>query len=255
MQQIPEFEPEPDLSPFLLTSPRQIVSVLRNLGERKQLVRLLINNGADAVMTSILDIDETRGLLVIDVAPTASMNQRILAADDVEFESSLDSIRIQFSGFHLQQCQYQGLIAFCMPIPKQLLRLQRREFYRVPTPITNPVRCNVRVQNDDGQPVRNVALPLQNVSGGGIALLDDNRQLDDTIGRIYKNCRIDLPGGVAVTVDLQIRNSQEINRGPGKTTRRLGCLFVEPPASELAAIQRYITKLEREQNARNNGLA
>jgi c-di-GMP-binding flagellar brake protein YcgR len=40
----------------------------------------------------------------------------------------------------------------------------------------------------------------------------------------------------------------------GKRKRRLGLEFVGLPSSMLAAVQRYIMKLEREQNARKSGL-
>lgn len=254
MRQTSEKESGEDLSPFMVGSRRQIIAVLRSLNDRKQLVRLLINHGMDAVMTSILEVDDVNGQVLIDCAPNASMNQRILASENVEFESSLDSIRILFSTAYLQECLHDGLPAFTMPVPDNMLRLQRREYYRVPTPITNPVRCTIKV-GEDGAAPRNLTLPLQNVSGGGLALVDDSKQLDNAIGRIYRDCRIDLPGGISVVTTLEVRNSMDINRGNGKTSRRVGCLFVDPPSPALAAIQRYITKLEREQNARNNGLA
>jgi c-di-GMP-binding flagellar brake protein YcgR len=40
-----------------------------------------------------------------------------------------------------------------------------------------------------------------------------------------------------------------------KTSRRLGCQFADISRANLAAVQRYITKLERERNARLAGLA
>jgi c-di-GMP-binding flagellar brake protein YcgR len=39
-----------------------------------------------------------------------------------------------------------------------------------------------------------------------------------------------------------------------KTNHRLGCAFVDISRGNLAAVQRYITKLERERNARLAGL-
>ena len=64
---------------------------------------------------------------------------------------------------------------------------------------------------------------------------------------------LDLPGGSLVVTTLQIRNSQEITLPNGKIIRRLGCLFVDMPKSMMGAVQRYITRLEREQNAKSTG--
>jgi hypothetical protein len=49
-------------------------------------------------------------------------------------------------------------------------------------------------------------------------------------------------------------NSQELTYPNGKSIRRVGCMFVDLPNATLAAVQRYITKLEREQNARATGM-
>jgi c-di-GMP-binding flagellar brake protein YcgR len=39
-----------------------------------------------------------------------------------------------------------------------------------------------------------------------------------------------------------------------KTNRRLGCQFVDISRGNMASVQRYITRLERERNARMAGL-
>jgi c-di-GMP-binding flagellar brake protein YcgR len=109
------------------------------------------------------------------------------------------------------------------------------------------------VPREDGYGSITVVLTLQNVSGGGIAMVDEKKLLDPTIGRIYKDCRIDLPGGTLVVATLQIRNAQEITLANGKSIRRLGCLFLDLPKSMMNAVQRYITKMEREQNAKATG--
>ncbi|MEN3367573.1 MAG: flagellar brake protein, partial [Burkholderiales bacterium] len=50
------------------------------------------------------------------------------------------------------------------------------------------------------------------------------------------------------------RNSQDLSLSNGKSVRRLGFMFVNPSTAIEALIQRYITKLERDQNARKTGL-
>ena len=78
--------------------------------------------------------------------------------------------------------------------------------------------------------------------------------MGDTIGKVYSDCRIELPEVATITTGLQIRNSLDLTLLNNKTNRRLGCQFVDMPRSSLTAVQRYITKLERERNARIAGL-
>ena len=243
-----------DLGPYQVHSRREIITLLRNIGERNQLVRMVIKGGSESVVTSILKVDEANNTVIIDCAPSQSQNQRILESDNLSFETLLEHIRILFFATHVESCVYENLPAFSFTVPASLIRLQRREFYRVLTPVTNPVRCTIEVPSEIGEGSTTMVLTLQNVSGGGVGLVDEKKLLDNTIGRVYKDCRIDIPGGTPVVAMLQIRNSFELTLTNGKSIRRLGCLFIDLPKPMMAAVQRYITKLEREQNAKATGM-
>lgn len=240
-----------DLNPYRVRSRREVIALLRSIGERNQLVRMLLNHGHDTIVTSILNIDETNNTVLLDCAPTAIMNQRVLDSEKLSFETVLENIRILFNSPAAKSCVYEGLPAFIIPLPSEVVRLQRREFYRVPTPVTTPVYCTISVKTEDQ--VIPVVTTLHNISGGGISIVDEKKLLDTTQGRIYENCRIDLPGG-AVTVSLQIRNLLEITLTNGRVISRIGCAFVNPSNGTLGAVQKYITKLERDQNAKATGL-
>ncbi|WP_124704437.1 flagellar brake protein [Sulfuriferula multivorans] len=247
----PDFGTE-NQSPYLVHSHREIVSLLRAIGGQHQLITMLVNGGADAVVTSILEVDDASNTVVIDCAPSALLNQRIIQSDDLAFEASLDKVRILFSVAKADTAIHENRPALRIPIPANLIRLQRREYYRVNTPVINPILCRIPLPADAGGGI--YTTPLVDISCGGIAILDDKKVLDTTIGREYENCHIDLPGLGIVTVTLQIRNSQELTLFNGKTNRRLGCQFVDLSKAMLAAVQRYIMHLERERNAKITGL-
>jgi c-di-GMP-binding flagellar brake protein YcgR len=242
-----------DLSPYQVHSRREIISLLRNIGEQKQLINMLGNRGGAAIVTSILDVDDAGGTVTMDCAQREQINAQLLASDNLSFETALEQIRILFFSGRIEECDFDGAPALRIALPATLIRLQRREYYRVPTPQLNPVSCSITIPQEASDALRAVTVVLQNVSGGGIALLDEHGLLDQTIGKTYRNCRIDLPGGTLVVATLQVRNVQEIRLANGKHVRRLGCLFVDLPHAMMAAIQRYITKLEREHNARTAG--
>jgi flagellar brake protein len=243
-----------ELAQYQVTSRREIVSLLRAMKERGQLVSMTANGGSETVVTSVLYVDDATNIAVIDKAPGALTNQRILDSEYVAFETVLDSIRVLFKSTEIHECLFEDLPALQIPIPTHMVRLQRREHYRVPTPVVAAIRCSIPVPNEDGQGVTTVIVTLKNISGGGIGIVDEKKLLDNTIGTIYKNCRLELPGGSPVVMTLQIRNSQDISLPSGKSMRRIGCLFVDLPGPSLAAVQRFITKLERERNAKATGM-
>lgn len=242
-----------DLSRYQVRARREIINLLRSVGARNQLVRMQANNGADAVVTSILEVDDANDAVIIDCAPSALTNQRLLESDEIAFETVLENIRILFFASHVESCIHDGRPAFSMQLPAHLIRLQRREYYRVSTPVANPVRCTIALPDENGNIGSSVTVPLHNVSGGGIGIIDEKKLIPPTLGVRYKKCQIDLPGG-AVEVTLELMNLHDQKLSNGKTTRRLGFMFVNISNATVAAIQRYITKLEREQNARATGM-
>lgn len=241
-----------DLSPFKVQSRREIIALLRSISEHKQLLRILMESSGEAAVTSILDVDEEAGTVILDTAADPAVSNRLIGSDNLSFETVLDRIRIIFFVNHIEACMHSDLPALQIAIPLHLIRLQRREFYRVPTPIKNPVHCTIQIISDDGK--HSVTVPLQNVSGGGIAINDEKHLLDCTVGKIYPDCQIYLPDNTVIITTLQIRNAVDIKTDNGKSIQRIGCVFVGLPKAMLSAIQRYITRLEREQNAKATGL-
>lgn len=238
---------------YQVESRREVIALLRSIGEKNQLLRLLINGEADVAVTSVLDVNPDEDEVIIDCSISSEQNQRIISARRLAFETTLDKIRIMFWTDGVYDAVYAGRPAFAFPTPTNMIRLQRRDLYRMETPLSNPVRCVIPLPEDLGGAICN--FPLADISGGGIALMDEKMVLDNTIGRNYKNCRIDLKDIGTVVTTLQIRSSHDMTLLNGKTNRRLGCQFFDISRGMLNMVQKYITKLERERNARLNGLA
>lgn len=241
-----------DLSQYRINSRREVIALLRSMSECNQLIRMVINHGTDTVVTSILEVDGDSDKIILDCAPKDDMNQRVLNSEKISFEALYDNIRILFTSQAAQAIQYNDLPAFVISVPTDVVRLQRREFYRVMTPVTSPVYCIIPTQDHNEEPVQ-LKTTLYNISGGGISIVDDQKILDTTPGRHYENCTIDLPSG-SIRVTLEIRNALEIALTNGKNIQRVGCVFVEPSNGAVGAVQKYITKLERDQNAKATGL-
>jgi len=238
---------------YEVQSRKEIVALLRQIGEKKQLIRMKIKGEADVCVTSVLEVDPESGLFILDRSINREQNERILRAGVVMCETYLDKIRILFRAGGLQELEFGGAAALAANIPDSLIRLQRREFYRMPTPVTNPVPVLVPMPVALGG--GNGNFPLADISCGGIALLDNKIQLNSTIGQTFTGCRIELPDIGTVNTSLQVRNALDVTMLNNKTSRRIGCMFVDISRANMAGVQRYITKLERERNARLAGLS
>ncbi|MGH8853699.1 MAG: flagellar brake protein [Telluria sp.] len=238
---------------YEVTSRREIVALLRQIGEKHQLIRMLVKGEADVCVSTVLEVDPDNDTLVLDRSIDREQNERILSAGKVRCETSLDKIRILFTAENLRPSLFEGNAALRADIPPMLIRLQRREYYRMETPLSNPVRAIIPLPLESG--AGSGVFPLHDISCGGIAILDNKLQLDTTIGATIPNCRIELPEIGAIVVSLQVRNSLDMTLLNHKTSRRIGLQFADISRGAMAGVQRYITKLERERNARLAGLA
>jgi c-di-GMP-binding flagellar brake protein YcgR len=236
---------------YEIGSRREIASLLRQIGEKNQMVRMLVQGENDACVTAILDMDVNAGTMLVDCSINPEQNLRILAAKRIRFETTLDKIRILFSAEKIEKATFEDRPALRCAIPASLIRLQRREYYRMETPVANPVRVSIPVLSEAGAAIE--AFTVSDISVGGIAILDNKLLIDTSPGQQMAGCSLLLPDG-AVTTTLVVRNSTDLTLLNGKNARRIGCEFQDLSRGSLASVQRYITKLERERNARMAGL-
>ncbi|PRC90775.1 flagellar brake protein [Solimicrobium silvestre] len=239
-------------SPYQVDSRKEIILLLRSLQENKQLINMIIHDGNEVIITAILKVDDDNNNIIFDCASTESANQRLIEAPRVYFEAALNKIGIQFSSSSVSRCNFMGSPSLCCTIPSSLIRLQRREYYRINTPHTHPLICVVNVPEENGG--GKINLPLVDISCGGVAMLDDQRVLNVDFGTLYNDCKIDLPGIGLVNITLQVRNSQNLLLMNHKTSRRIGFQFIDLSKTMMAQIQKLITKIERERNSRQSGM-
>ncbi len=239
-------------SPYQVDSRKEIIVLLRSLQETKQLISMVINEGSEVIITALLKIDDDNNLVILDAASSEAANQRLVESPRVYFEAALNRIAIQFSSASIRRCTYLGSPALSCTIPASLIRLQRRENYRINTPVVSPIMCLLHLSEEQGGGT--VKLPLADISCGGVAMLDEKHAIDIEFGTLYNECKIDLPGIGLISINLQVRNSQNLILKNQKTSRRVGFQFMDLSKYMMSQIQKLITKIERERNSRQNGM-
>lgn len=241
-----------DDSQYRVHSRREIIALLKNLMQRNQALTLLINHGPDSIMTMILSVDEDNNTITIDAAKSDMLNERIVQSNYLHFEALYNNIRLTFIAKQATAAIDQVQAALIVPIPDSMVRLQRRDAFRVSLPLSKPLHCTFKVTKPDGAAAP-IITTLKNISVGGVGLVDETLTLDLTKGRVYKDCKLELTDTSTITVNLEMRDSQQIKLANGKVVNRFGCSFVGLPNQSEAMIQRTITQLERNQNAKASG--
>jgi c-di-GMP-binding flagellar brake protein YcgR len=241
---------DPD-DPHTMTAPLEIQSVLRNVKLGRALVHLHVPGMASSMITTILDVDSKQDLLIFDSSADAHMNQQIQRARKLICQASVERIQVKFVCPAAKPCEFEGKPAFATTFPAALSYLQRRDYFRIDTPVANPVMCRITVI--ENKKPRVVTLPLADISAGGVGLYDEMQLPDHSMGTVYKDCQITLPDVGLLKVDLRIKHVVEQTLPNGKARFRLGCEFERPSGPMLNLVQRYVSRLERELIAKRRG--
>ena len=233
-----------DRSKYLIYSRLEIAAILGTLGKAGSMVTAYFGGGNDFILTSIAAVRPEQNAVFLDYGADAAANQRARQASKVTFVAAHERIEIQFAADSLRQARFGGRDVFSMALPATLLRLQRREYFRIATPLTRPLACIIAPQ---AAPVRAPAeVTIVDISCGGIAVIDSRVPAGIESGVCFRGCRILLPKFGEVTSDMVVRSTFEVTSRSGAKHKRAGCEFVDMRERDRSLIQRFISRLERE---------
>lgn len=239
-----------DYAQYLLHSKSEILFVLRSLLESVSQITIFFNEGKDMLLTTLVGLDDNG--VILDLGASSETNRKAQEAEKLFCVAVQQKVRIQFLLRGLTRIEYQGRPALRSGLPVDVLRLQRREFFRLTTPIARPLKCQIPFGEADGT-VQMMDMNVVDISGGGLALAIPEGVTLET-GAEFPNCKIDLLEVGTVTATLKVRNQFEITLRSGGRVKRAGCEFIKIPPAMLNLVQRYIIKVERERKARETGM-
>lgn len=221
-----------------------IERILGDLVESRAIVSLYGRSDTEFMLSSLVALDSDRGLVQFEQGKDAALNQQLLKLGEVRCLSTHDQVQVQFTCRDLRAVQDGGKPLFEAPMPSELLRLQRRESYRLATSVVNPVKCLVNTGHTFLEAV------VIDISIGGVGILAYEGAGLLKTGQTYHGCRIDLPGTGTFAVSLNVCTTFDVELKNSRLTHRAGCQFIDLPPSVETEIQRYIIRVERERRAR-----
>jgi c-di-GMP-binding flagellar brake protein YcgR len=241
-----------DEAKYLLRDSREILAILKHIVAARALVSARLAPGRESYLSALIAVDDREDGVLLDASADPVQNERILRAEALDCVTQLEKVRIQFMLKNPRLVAEGGSPGFRCSLPDSLLRLQRREFYRLQTPLAHSVTCTLAMPQADGSR-RNTELRILDISGGGVAIAVPPVGVRFEPGTEFANCLLNLPDGPPIPARLIVRNLFRITNRSGAELLRAGCEFADMPRGAEDAIQRYILKVERERNARERG--
>jgi flagellar brake protein len=238
-----DFNRDDQMARFAVHSRTEILFLLRAIQKRKLLVNLDLPGSRQIVVTSVIAVNETKNTLILDSARGDALNHELMSGKGAEFITQLDGVSISFATGPVTLCEYEKLPALRVVLPKSLIRLQRREHFRVPLPIARPVKCIVpSFTEGESDPI---TTHIVDIGCGGVAIAETGGRLGTETGRHLLNCRLLLPETDTIFTTLEVRNSAQIRLPNGAFQTRLGCKFIDLPNDMAATLQRFVMNIER----------
>jgi flagellar brake protein len=233
-----------DRGRYLVSHANEIERILREVMDNKTIVSLYGENATQFLRSTLVEVEPKQGFLLFEQGIDMAMNAALLGSKECTFTSTHEHVHIQFSSQQMMSDKHGQEAVFRVPMPVEILRMQRREYYRLETSVMNPVKCLINIPGG----LLNTMVVDISICGVGVLAYPEEGVLK--IGETFHGCRITLPGIGEFAIGLSVCTTFEIILKNGRRAHRVGCSFIDLPPSVETAIQRYIIQVDRERRAR-----
>jgi c-di-GMP-binding flagellar brake protein YcgR len=233
--------------PYRITSVKEIEFIFHNIAKSDAHIALYYSDENDFILTSLLAVNLSGLWLKQD--PLKLDNKRVLESKKLIFVSSHLHVKVQFSASKISSVIYKDQPAYFLTLPLSIHRLQRREYYRLITPISDPLLCVIPDTHPEAEEVIIEEHPhlvtIMDISGGGVGLTCTEQDTLLVPGQTYHNCRIDLRDEGEFYSTIEVKNLALLSMPTGETVRRAGCEFKNLDGASTIMLQRYVTAMQR----------
>ncbi|MFM0187350.1 flagellar brake protein [Paraburkholderia nemoris] len=225
-------------SRFAQRHPLQIAVCLRKLMAGQDFVTVEFNGRQ--IVTQVLEVDSRNARFIFDAGSTELDNYALPSARQLIFRSLPGGIRTEFTTLNADPIMFEGRPAFEAAFPSLLYYVQRREFFRVQTPVLDPYIASGPYV--DGGSFR---LELQDLSLGGVALKTaDTRFGSLESGTVLRDVTLQLGSFGTLLLDLEIVAPRQSTTPKDDVRFVIGCKFVTTSGPAERILQRVVTQLE-----------
>ncbi|MGQ0653290.1 MAG: flagellar regulator YcgR PilZN domain-containing protein [Betaproteobacteria bacterium] len=221
---------------MMTRSPAEIARILESLRKRDALLTMHLD--AIPFQSTLREVDAAGARLLLDRCPAEAANAALLARPRCTFHADLPGWHIEFATGAAREVTVQGTALIECPLPDVLVSTQRRAEPRSesepPPPTLSVLADAAGFMPFDAQ--------IVDISPAGIGFLAYSPEISLEPGTVLRGCRIQIPGKLDVTADLEVRYSLPVEGPGGARVMRSGCRFISTPPEILALARQKTTK-------------
>ncbi|KYP11825.1 MAG: hypothetical protein A0129_05255 [Limnobacter sp. CACIAM 66H1] len=230
------------LEEFSLSAVPTVRKLLTTIDEDEHELYVYLQADHTQFVTEILNIDWTSGLMWLGTPYDKTLSSKCDASTAYVMVSFPDGVKVQFAGMGILQSQYQGADALRVAIPKTVVRLQRRNYFRVMA--DEELNAQVKLEI----PTVSSPISLIDISLAGCGLSLQTPPSLHQAGEVIQDVRLTLPDGEgSMLVELVVRNIKPMADHPEMV--QLGCEMKTVERGAERRLQRFLLATERRQRA------
>ncbi len=238
-----------DIAKYLVRSPKQVLTYLNMLSAERCLISASFGeDNKDTFLTAIVDIDEKKQSLIIDCGPKEYLNKRLLNSAIIKCSTKYKGIKVLFEGRQVKKAGAIGQPAFSIAIPSSLYWIQRRQFYRIKSPLSKNSYCSVTFPATEQKEEKTVDFKLFDLSISGFSMITESlaESNEFPFDSEFKGCKLVLNGTETHQISFTPRNKFVINQNNPTKDQKIGCHFINLSPRAENAFLRYMQEIERE---------
>jgi c-di-GMP-binding flagellar brake protein YcgR len=216
-------EPEsPELDRYAVGADVDRAALLRAIEAQGIALNAFVEPDGPIGVVRLLEVDLGAGRLVLAGPSEEALRSQLLRAERLTFVCFVDEVKVQFASLRPSASGQGAAASFVVPVPRRLLRLERRATARVRAEGGPAAVCRIPLPGGQGE---RETLRVLDVSAGGIALLAYPARFEPEVGAEFEDCHLDLPGVGGATVGLRVRHVAMQQDGD-RQAKCCGCEFV-----------------------------
>jgi len=238
-----------NLSQYLVRSPKQVMSYLNLLSTERCLVSAGFGESdKDTFLTAIMDINEKEKTITLDCGPKEYLNKRLLDSAIIKCSTEYKGIKVHFEGRKVKKAGSPADPSFIIPIPNSIFWVQRRQFYRIRSPLSKNSFCKIPFINPETQEQTVLTLRIHDLSASGISIVNDSIECSSLLIPEVEidNCTLSLEDEFDLKVSLEVRHKMSTNPNKKGKEERIGCYISNATPRIESTILRYMQRIERD---------
>lgn len=217
----------------------EICRILQELLENR--ISIVAEIGTSWTFVShILLVDSHEDHFVASYCANKLLNSKALELPALTFTASCQDAHLVFEVTSPVETQFDGQPALQYALPKTLTCHHRREYPRVRIPAEISLRCIA-----DAAGFIPFESHIVDISEDGLGILIYDRDIKLEPETVLKGCRIIIPSGKAIVVDVIVRHVARIHLQDGTPASRAGLRFIQKSDEIAELVNLFIQNLDK----------